>query len=55
MTAWTSEELKKVDSAEESPIASLHKDGSLRSMRKFIGVAFRINESNLKFEPVGRK
>ena len=33
MTAWTSEELKKIGSAEELQIASLRKDGSLRSMR----------------------
>jgi hypothetical protein len=33
MTAWTSEEIKKIDSAEELQIASLRKDGSLRSMR----------------------
>ncbi len=33
MTAWTSEELKRIGSAEELQIASLRKDGSLRSMR----------------------
>jgi hypothetical protein len=33
MTAWTSEELNKIGSAEELQIASLRKDGSLRSMR----------------------
>ena len=33
MTAWTSEELKKIGNAEELQIASLRKDGSLRSMR----------------------
>ena len=33
MAAWTSEELKKIGSAEELQIASLRKDGSLRSMR----------------------
>ena len=33
MTAWTSEELRKIGSAEELQIASLRKDGSLRSMR----------------------
>ena len=33
MTAWTSEELKKIGAAEELQIASLRKDGSLRSMR----------------------
>lgn len=33
MTAWTNEELKKVGNAEELQIASLRKDGSLRSMR----------------------
>lgn len=33
MTAWTSEELKKIGSAEELQIASLRADGSLRSMR----------------------
>lgn len=33
MTAWTSEELKKIGSAEELQIASLRKDGSLRPMR----------------------
>ena len=33
MTAWTSEELKKIGAAEEVQIASLRKDGSLRSMR----------------------
>lgn len=33
MTAWTSEELKKIGSAEELQIASLRNDGSLRSMR----------------------
>ena len=33
MTAWTSEELNKIGKAEELQIASLRKDGSLRSMR----------------------
>jgi hypothetical protein len=33
MTAWKSEELNKIGSAEELQIASLRKDGSLRSMR----------------------
>ncbi len=33
MAAWISEELKKIGSAEEVQIASLRKDGSLRSMR----------------------
>ena len=33
MAAWTREELKKIGSAEELQIASLRKDGSLRSMR----------------------
>ena len=33
MTVWTNEELKKVGNAEELQIASLRKDGSLRSMR----------------------
>jgi hypothetical protein len=33
MTAWTNEELNKIGSAEELQIASLRKDGSLRSMR----------------------
>lgn len=33
MTTWTSEELKKIGSAEELQIASLRKDGSLRPMR----------------------
>lgn len=33
MTAWTNEELKKIGNAEELQIASLRKDGSLRSMR----------------------
>jgi hypothetical protein len=33
MIAWTSEELNKIGSAEELQIASLRKDGSLRSMR----------------------
>ena len=33
MTAWTSEELNKIEKAEELQIASLRKDGSLRSMR----------------------
>ncbi len=33
MTAWTGEELNKIGSAEELQIASLRKDGSLRSMR----------------------
>lgn len=33
MTAWTSEELNKIGSAEELQIASLRADGSLRSMR----------------------
>ena len=38
MTAWTSEELKKIGSAEELQIASLRNDGSLRSMRIIWGV-----------------
>ena len=33
MTTWTSEELNKIGNAEELQIASLRKDGSLRSMR----------------------
>jgi hypothetical protein len=33
MTAWKSEELEKIGAAEELQIASLRKDGSLRSMR----------------------
>ena len=33
MTAWTSEELNKIGKAEELQIASLRKDGTLRSMR----------------------
>lgn len=33
MTAWTSEEFDRIGSAEELQIASLRKDGSLRSMR----------------------
>ena len=33
MTAWISEELKKIGAAEELQITSLRKDGSLRSMR----------------------
>ncbi|MBI5297605.1 MAG: DUF2255 family protein [Chloroflexi bacterium] len=33
MTAWTSEEFDKIGSAEELQIASLRKDGTLRSMR----------------------
>lgn len=33
MTAWTNDELKKIGNAEELQIASLRKDGSLRSMR----------------------
>ena len=33
MTEWTKEELKKIGNAEELQIASLRKDGSLRSMR----------------------
>ncbi len=33
MTAWTSKELNKISSAEEVQIASLRKDGTLRSMR----------------------
>ena len=33
MTEWTNEELKKIGNAEELQIASLRKDGSLRSMR----------------------
>jgi hypothetical protein len=33
MTTWTSNELNKIGSAEEFQIASLRKDGSLRSMR----------------------
>jgi hypothetical protein len=33
MTVWTSEELNKIGSAEELEIASLRKDGTLRSMR----------------------
>ena len=33
MTTWTNEELKKIGNAEELQIASLRKDGSLRSMR----------------------
>ena len=33
MTTWTNEELKRIGNAEELQIASLRKDGSLRSMR----------------------
>ena len=33
MTVWTSDELNKIGSAEELQIASLRKDGTLRSMR----------------------
>jgi len=33
MTTWTSDELNKIGSAEELQIASLRKDGTLRSMR----------------------
>lgn len=33
MTAWTTDELNKIGKAEELHIASLGKDGSLRSMR----------------------
>jgi len=33
MTAWTNDELRKIGNAEELQIASLRKDGSLRSMR----------------------
>ena len=33
MTTWTSDDLNKIGSAEELQIASLRKDGSLRSMR----------------------
>ena len=33
MTAWTNDELNKIGNAEELQIASLRKDGSLRSMR----------------------
>lgn len=33
MTAWTTDELNKIGKAEELQIASLRKDGSLRSMR----------------------
>lgn len=33
MTAWTSDELKKIGTAEELEIASLRRDGSLRKSR----------------------
>jgi hypothetical protein len=37
MTVWKSSELDRVDTAEELEIASLRRDGSLRSSRTIIG------------------